>query len=250
MLENIGTHSLKATTLAWAAKAGLSLSTRRLLGQHALPHDKSVLEYSRDELAEPLRQMKELLAHIRSGRFRPDATRSGRWNIPPPILSRDVEILQETRQEEESEPHDPTEHPTDTEGPSSQEEQQDDDSNSSGESDSEEDQGCEATAAARGIRKAGSPSFIDPDDFDAQVWYIHSIWNTIHLLKVADAGQSEAFEDKEGLKLVCGRSVTALYVPWKYGNKDERFCKTCFGKAVGASYGAQPELSEGSDQGS
>ncbi len=74
-----GTHSLKATMLSWCAKAGMAKGTRRLLGGHAANRDRSVLEYSRDALAEPLRQLGEVLDRVALGEFFPDATRSGRW---------------------------------------------------------------------------------------------------------------------------------------------------------------------------
>jgi hypothetical protein len=78
-LSNVGTHSLKATMLSWAGKAGLPANARRVLGYHAVPKDHSVQEYSRDEIAEPLRMLGALLVKIRDNEFDPDATRSGRW---------------------------------------------------------------------------------------------------------------------------------------------------------------------------
>ncbi len=75
-----GTHSLKATMLSWCAKAGMPKGARRLLGGHAAHRDKSVLEYSRDALAEPLRLLGDVLDKISTGEFHPDATRSGRWS--------------------------------------------------------------------------------------------------------------------------------------------------------------------------
>ena len=78
-LENKGTHSCKATFLSWCAKAGVSHTSRRLLGGHAKPKDTSILEYSRDALAGPLRDLGRVLDLVRSKRFQPDATRSGRW---------------------------------------------------------------------------------------------------------------------------------------------------------------------------
>ena len=72
-------HSLKSTTLSWCAKAGMTMQSRRLLGGHVKPGEKSVLEYSRDALAGPLRELAGIMAKIRSGEFDPDETRSGRW---------------------------------------------------------------------------------------------------------------------------------------------------------------------------
>ena len=74
-----GTHSCKATLLSWCAKAGLHHSVRRLLGAHVTQGDRSLLEYSRDALAEPLRLLGEVLSKVRAGRCLPDQTRSGRW---------------------------------------------------------------------------------------------------------------------------------------------------------------------------
>ena len=78
--KRFSSHSCKATVLSWAAKYGLTLQERRLLGGHAKPGDKTPLEYSRDALAGPLHAVNGMLADIRSGRFDPDSTRSGRWS--------------------------------------------------------------------------------------------------------------------------------------------------------------------------
>ena len=71
-LENKGTHSCKATLLSWCAKAGVNHTSRRLLGGHAKPKDTSVLEYSRDALAGPLRDLGRVLDLVRSKRFQPE----------------------------------------------------------------------------------------------------------------------------------------------------------------------------------
>ena len=73
----IATHSLKATLLAWSSKAGLSHDDRRLLGYHTSSSDASLLVYSRDAMAGPLRSLCQLINQVVSGEFNPDATRSG-----------------------------------------------------------------------------------------------------------------------------------------------------------------------------
>ena len=73
----IATHSLKATLLAWSSKAGLSHDDRRLLGYHTSSSDASLLVYSRDSMAGPLRSLCQLINQVVSGEFNPDATRSG-----------------------------------------------------------------------------------------------------------------------------------------------------------------------------
>ena len=52
--DNLGTHSCKVTLLAWAAKAGLPLEHRKLLGYHTSSADETALLYSQHAMAEPL----------------------------------------------------------------------------------------------------------------------------------------------------------------------------------------------------
>ena len=82
-IVNIGAHSMKSTLLSWIAKYGLDKPTRRMLGYHAEPKDKSVETYSRDAMAAPMRKLDEVLAAVRSGRFLPDANRSGHFVDDP-----------------------------------------------------------------------------------------------------------------------------------------------------------------------
>jgi hypothetical protein len=78
-LKGIGSHSLKATTLSWAAKGGLAEEDRRILGYHADGNDRAVSDYARDVFAEPLRALVCLVGKIAGGLFYPDASRSGLW---------------------------------------------------------------------------------------------------------------------------------------------------------------------------
>ena len=78
-LTNVGAHSMKATALSWMAKAGMEPKLRRLMGYHIKPKDTSVVLYSRDALGPGLEKFSEIIEEIKNGRFRPDASRSGRW---------------------------------------------------------------------------------------------------------------------------------------------------------------------------
>ena len=78
-LTNTGSHSLKATTLAWLAKAGVAEKTRRMLGYHVKPADRSMVIYSRDALASGLEALRDVVLQIALGKFLPDKGRSGRW---------------------------------------------------------------------------------------------------------------------------------------------------------------------------
>ena len=73
----VGTHSCKATLLSWCAKKGLGHGPRKLLGYHVPRADRSLVIYSRDELASPMRSLVQLLREVNGGSFDPDLTRSG-----------------------------------------------------------------------------------------------------------------------------------------------------------------------------
>jgi hypothetical protein len=81
--SSLGASSLKPTLLSWAAKFGMDAGSRRLLGYHVKPKDKSVRIYSRDALAGPLRGLRDVLSAVRGGDFLPDADRSGRFRAKP-----------------------------------------------------------------------------------------------------------------------------------------------------------------------
>lgn len=81
--QRLGMHSGKITLLSWCAKAMLRLETRKLLGYHTSSKEEVALLYSRDALAGPMYELGTVIAHVREGRFSPDCTRSGRWNLQP-----------------------------------------------------------------------------------------------------------------------------------------------------------------------
>lgn len=76
-VTGISTHSLKSTTLSWAAKFGISRDARSILGYHVVAGSGGMLHYSRDEQALPLRKMQACYEEIRAGSFDPDTSRSG-----------------------------------------------------------------------------------------------------------------------------------------------------------------------------
>ena len=75
----IGTHSLKASLLSMCSKFGMPHSQRKLLGYHAGSKEQSMLCYSRDSMAEPLRRLCEMIHAVRDKVFLPDCSRSGRF---------------------------------------------------------------------------------------------------------------------------------------------------------------------------
>jgi len=76
-------HSMKTTLLSWCGKAGIGKPHRLTLGAHSQGKDCMADLYSRDELAEPLRQLGFVLAWVMQRSFLPDSTKSGRWITQP-----------------------------------------------------------------------------------------------------------------------------------------------------------------------
>jgi hypothetical protein len=68
-LNDIATHSSKATVLSWMSKSNVDISLRRLAGYHIAPGDKSALEYSRDAAAPVLRQIEAIFIAVRANLF-------------------------------------------------------------------------------------------------------------------------------------------------------------------------------------
>lgn len=88
-VNGISSHSLKATYLAYLAKRGVDKDGRRLLGYHSDSNDTSVLTFSRDALAGPLRELDSTLVDIIAGDFMPSCSRSGRFpEVPEPVFER------------------------------------------------------------------------------------------------------------------------------------------------------------------
>jgi hypothetical protein len=76
----VGTHSCKASLLSMCAKFNMSGHSRRILGYHSGgTKESSMLVYSRDSAAGPLRDLSQMLKVIKEGKFLPDETRSGRF---------------------------------------------------------------------------------------------------------------------------------------------------------------------------
>eukprot|EP00971_Amphidinium_carterae_P335095 6470763-Amphidinium_carterae.1 len=74
--QDVGSHSLKVTLLAWAARHQMRASVRRILGKHSSRQDHTVLVYSRDACIGALREIASMFGSIREGVFDPDASRA------------------------------------------------------------------------------------------------------------------------------------------------------------------------------
>ena len=80
-LLKVSSQGLKATCLSWCMKCAIPDSDQTLLGYHSKGKSSSAMSYGSDSLAGPLRVLERVLADIKDGKFRPDQTRSGRWQL-------------------------------------------------------------------------------------------------------------------------------------------------------------------------
>ncbi|CAE8697676.1 unnamed protein product [Polarella glacialis] len=78
VLKKVASHSMKATLLSMAAKFGVDLRTRQLLGYHVVKGEESALNYGRDNLGAPVHELEKMLDAIRAGSFLPDEVRAKR----------------------------------------------------------------------------------------------------------------------------------------------------------------------------
>eukprot|EP00435_Cladocopium_sp_Y103_P026948 s793_g6.t1 len=84
-LKGISSHSLKATLLAYINIHGCVLTTSELLGYHVNREHSSALNYTRDCLSAPIRELVQMMSRIHSGSFNPSAPRDMMF---PPALQR------------------------------------------------------------------------------------------------------------------------------------------------------------------
>ena len=79
LLTNIASHSMKASWLTITGKAGVDFQQRQLLGYPVAKGESSALNFNRDNLAQPMDAMIDVMEKVRSGRFLLDAPRGQRW---------------------------------------------------------------------------------------------------------------------------------------------------------------------------
>lgn len=72
----VTSHSLKATTLSWCARYGISPASRSLLGRHTSCLNETFAIYSRDLVCAPVVELQTVIDSIVDGTFAPDCQRS------------------------------------------------------------------------------------------------------------------------------------------------------------------------------
>ena len=198
--RRLSSHSLKCTMLSFAAKRGLSVPDRLMLGYHSSQMHMAMV-YSRDGAASSLLLLEHLIDEIFRGKFKPDSTRSGRI-IESPIAA-----------------HGPQQEIVKVEVVESSEEEcceQQPDSDSSG-STSDSGTTTDDIPADHSLNKVFAPPK-PPEGF--QSWQ-HSKLKTIHL---TEPGYVRVF--------VCGRPVGSFHHKIVQNPRfDSPICWACFNKA-------------------
>ena len=72
----VSSHSLKATTLSWCARFGISPATRSMLGRHTSCLNETFAIYPRDLVCAPVAELQVVIDSIHEGNFTPDSQRS------------------------------------------------------------------------------------------------------------------------------------------------------------------------------
>ena len=198
--SRVSSHSLKATTLSWCGKYGVSPGDQAILGRHASSlHDTSMV-YSRDASVRSVRRLQEVLLAIAKNEFDPDAPRSAYFKKPAPD---EVAALAGGE----------------TETVWVKDESDDGGSVSSGGSSSDESSSSELPPPPKCIRVALA-------SVEKSHFWRHKQTKTVHYcerLAVEEAGMGDVF--------ACGRPVGANYI----GAKDfdsTWMCRMCKSKAL------------------
>ena len=201
--QRYSSHSLKATCLSWAAKAGsMTLQERLWLGHHQSNESKMAVTYARDALVAVLIKLRRILQSIKDGLFDPDLSRVDRivqatglsvsaQNIPPKS-SEELDVEQRLEDERVDKSIRPDE------------------------SDVESDTPIEASP----IAIPGEKQLMDRDPFpevSLDCCVRHRLSGVVHLIAAGDL-------------VACGRRITVNMIKMQSGSSDKAslvFCEQC-----------------------
>ena len=189
---SLRSHSLKHTLLSFAAKRGFDPHIRKLLGYHLDHQEVTLATYSRDLLAEPLRQLKSMLHEIQAGSFKPDSTRSGYLSSSPTLP-----IIKNTQTTSSDQPTASIEHAEPPEEHSAQDVDDESSSSSSGSSSSSLSDDSDVENVPSFPVELAEHCFSHVQKF---IPVKHRLTHRLHLMK--DPTQS---------RLICGRALSQTY---------------------------------------
>ena len=194
-VSSLGTHSCKTTLLSWAAKAGTSLETRKIMGYRSLGRNQSAFVYGRDNISPALREIARLVEMVREGVFDPDTTRSGYFRQGLGLA-------------------------LDEEGLSEQEGVRDSSSSEDSADEEDSDRGAAEEAVERVVGEWHAD--LDPSILpqDPSLLYRHLVSRVLHVV-----------DDEAGDAFACGRELSSSYgqldvLPRFW----DPVCRQCFGR--------------------
>ena len=224
--NSVRSHSCKVSMLSWMAKCGSALSLRRNIGHHLDVTSRSAEIYARDAMAPALYELCKVIGMVKSGKFDPDCTRSGRFKTAHPVFEPNEDqkpdgqaeslrdssragSVDDTNSERESAPNgieDRLAGDTDD---------TDTDSSSDASSDGEIDDSTTLAELWNMVRPSLRPKLVDVNV--ALQKFVHKLSMVVHL-KHEGSG-----------KFLCGRLASARYEQHSSATSEEcPRCTTCF----------------------
>ena len=203
--RRVSSHSLKCTFLSFAAKRGLPVPERLMLGYHSSQMHMAMV-YSRDGAAASLMLLEKLIDEIFKGTFKPDSTRSGRLvDMPDQQLEpQSAEVKVETVESSDEEAKEKLGLDSDSSGSTS---------------------GSDSSSSDIPPDHCLNRTFAPPEAPAGYQRWQHSKLKTIH---VTEPGYVRVF--------VCGRSVGSFHHPVDANPRfDSPVCWQCFKKAAKSS---------------
>ena len=241
---SVSSHSLKATTLSWCARFGLSPAVRSLLGRHASSLNETYAIYSRDLACSPVAELQKVIDSIAEGSFSPDSQRSEFFKAYQEVGSQDfghdgvgqqaADDVAPSHAEGESNVSlllecsgggvDHPEPDQDSQAPlegdelaapeAAQRESEPEESSSSSDSD-----GALSSAESAAPEPASRVKRFRAKIPENQLWFVHS---KSHLVHRHDG------DVKDGVMFtVCGRRLTGTYAPCTEATAWNVLCKSC-----------------------
>ena len=189
--RRVSSHSCKCTCISFATKFGASPSELLLLGYHTGDF-KMPLTYGRDAAAPTLMLLNKVLLWIRSGRFRPDATRSGRF-----MKSSERLVIDIKDEDEHLEVEGPPARPEARGTPSALPEEASVESGAENTGSSSSSDSDQPEAFSRRSSFAG---WVIPDPPEGMRYYEHSKSRVLHVM-----------QDQYSKVFACGRAVGVLH---------------------------------------
>ena len=214
----LSSHSLKATVLSWASKAGMDVQDKSILGRHTSAYSESSAVYARDLSIGAVSRLQHVILQIYKGEFMPDAPRSGyypvaeRLDVEPCNSGQEVVKVEDEMSEQE---------PAQSEVRQEGEPQEDECSASSDGSES-----LEGSDSEEEIQEPGPKAYRHCMTGQlAEKFVMHKVSHLVHYADQSMAGGA-------GLRLIsCGRALNQNYKP--IGNFDSvDMCRRCRTNAV------------------